>query len=555
MPVIVQKRIGKTRLLQEGRARADRAIKFISQLKHSTGEWAGKPFILMDWQEGALRRFYGTLKPDGTRQYRNVLWTTARKNGKTEIAGGGFILPLLYLDDEPGAQIYGAANDQGQANLLFNAVAPMVEQCPGLLRRSSFFPKDWRKSLGSKVQKRIVYYDKASFYATISSEAYTKDGLNPHGIVYDELHAAPNRELWDVLTTAQGARRQPAVVVTSTAGYDRHSIYREQYDYACKVRDGIIDDPTWLVLIYEAPETADWTDEDVWKLANPALGKFLSLDEMRTACKKAQEAPANEMTFRRLRLNQWVNSVIRWLPMDKWDACSQTVELESLKGRPCYGAIDLSSNIDLTALGLVFPRENGYDVIPHFWIPEDTAAEAEKRDRVPYREWARRGFIHLTPGNVVDYGFIRQTLREVRGLYDLKELAYDRWGAAKFIQDLEEDGFLVDPEAIKKNKFSTAPVVVPFGQGFASMSGPTKELMTLVLQQQIRHGGHPVLRWNADNMVVAMDPAGNLKPDKAKATQKIDGMVALIMALDRAIRHKGEDEPSIYETRGPIIFG
>jgi phage terminase large subunit-like protein len=279
-----------------------------------------------------------------------------------------------------------------------------------------------------------------------------------------------------------------------------------------------------------------------------------SIEEMRVACKQAQEMPAYEMTFRRLYLNQWVNSVQRWLPMDKWKACGGEINLEELKGRPCYAGLDLSSSIDLTALALAFPRDDGfYDILVDFWLPEDTAVEAEKRDRVTYREWARQGLVHLTPGNVIDYGFIRHILAEKRALYDLRELAYDRYGAAQLIQNLEEDGFIVDPEEIKKNKFSTAPVVVPFGQGFVSMSPPTKELMTLVLQKKIRHGNNSILNWNADNMVVAQDPAGNLKPDKAKATQKIDGMVALIMALDRAIKHEGE-APSIYETEGGITL-
>ena len=280
---------------------------------------------------------------------------------------------------------------------------------------------------------------------------------------------------------------------------------------------------------------------------------FRNIDEMRTECKQAQLNPAYEMTFRRLYLNQWTSSVTRWLPMHEWDACNGEVDLTALAGRPCYAALDLSSSIDLTSLNLVFPFNGGYITIPYFFIPEDTALENERRDHVPYRVWAKQGYINLTPGNVIDYGFIRQTLREVRAQYDLRELAYDRFGAVQLIQLLEEDGFLVDPEEIKKNRWSTSPVVVPFGQGFISMSPPTKELMTLVLQRQLRHGGHPVLRWNADNLVVKMDEAGNLKPDKAKATQKIDGMVALIMGLDRAIKHK-DDGPSIYETRGVIAL-
>jgi len=523
------------------KATADRAVLFFKQLKHSTGEYAGKAFELMPWQENQIiRPLFGTLNCDGTRQYRTCYIEVPRKNGKTEL-GAGVGLYLLFVDNEPGAQVYSAAGDRMQAGLIYSAASPMVRQAPALAKRSKVIDS----------QKRISVHSTNSYYQVLSAEAYSKHGINAHGILFDELHTQPNRELWDVLTTSQGSRRQPLIFVMTTAGYDRNSIGWEIHNYACKVRDGIINDPTFLPVIYAADEKEDWTDEDVWEKCNPALGAFRSLDEMRTLCKRAQEIPALEMTFRRLYLNQWVNSVERWLPMDKWDACNQPVNIEELKGRPCYAGLDLSSSIDLTALTLIFPREEGvYDILVDFWIPEDTAAEAEKRDRVPYLAWARQGLIHLTPGNVIDYGFIRQTIKNLRGMYNFKELAFDRYGAAQLIQNLEEDGFLVDPEAVKKaGQLNTAPIVVPFGQGFVSMSPPTKELMTLVLQQKIRHGGHPVLRWNADNLVVAQDPAGNLKPDKAKATQKIDGMVALIMALDRAIKHN-EVSASIYETEG-----
>lgn len=536
MAVVVKSRIGKEKLREVGNERADRVVRFISHLKHSTGEWAGKPFNLMPWQEEIIRRLYGTLNPDGTRQYRTLWFEVPRKNGKTELGAGGITLPLLYIDGEMGAQIYSAANDKDQAGLVFNAAAPMVEQNPSLDGVSKIYPP----------QKRIVYHRNRSFYTAVSSEAYTKDGLNAHGIIYDELHAAPNRELWDVLTTSQGSRRQPLTAVTTTAGYDRNSICWEQHDYACKVRDGIIDDPTWLVVIYAAPEDADWTDEDVWRACNPALGVFRSLDEISTLCKKAQETPALEMTFRRLYLNQWTSSVERWLPMDKWDACEG--EVGDLKGKACYAGLDLAATTDLTALSLVFPSGDSYSVISRFWIPGDTAREKERRDRVPYTLWAKQGFIKLTPGNVIDYGFIKQELLDLLDAgYNIRELAFDRWGATKLVQDLINTGrFTGDPEK-EPNKIP----IIPFGQGFASMSPPTKELMSLILSEKIRHGGNPVLRWNADNLVVYQDAAGNLKPDKAKSTQKIDGIVALIMGLDRATRHGGE-EKSIYEERGII---
>lgn len=503
----------------------DHAVKFINLLKHTKGEWAGKTFHLQDWQESIVRQLFGTLNPDGTRQYRTCYIELPRKNGKSTLAAG-IALYLLFGDGEIGAQVYSAANDRNQASLVFNDAAAMVRQSNGLLKRAKVIDS----------QKRIVYHDANSFYCAISAEAYSKFGYDSHGVIYDELHAAPNRDLWDVLTTSFGARRQPLLLCITTAGYDKNSICYEQHDYACKVRDGIIDDPTFLPVIYSAPEDADWTDEKVWHECNPALGTFRSIDEMRTLCKKAQETPALEMVFRRLYLNQWTGSVERWLPMDKWDLCSG--DLPDLKGKPCYAGLDLSATTDLTALNLIFHDGDTYFTIPRFWIPGDRARDKERLDRVPYSTWARQGYIKLTEGNVIDYAYVREELRQLREQYDIREIAFDRWGATKLVQDLQEDGF----------------TMVPFGQGFASMSAPTKELMNIVLSQKLRHGGHPVLRWNADSMTVAQDPAGNLKPDKAKATQRIDGIVALIMALDRATRHENDVKRSVYEDRGVRVL-
>jgi len=510
-------------------ARARRAVEFIQRLRHTKGQWAGQNFILQDWQrEKIIRPLFGTVNPDGSRQYRTCYVELPRKNGKTTVASA-IALYLLYADSEAGCEIYSAANDRPQAALVFNEAAAMVRQEPNLFNISKIVDS----------QKRIVYRRFNSFYCAISAEAFTKWGINAHGIIYDELHAAPDRDLWDTLTTSTGSRRQPLTLVITTAGYDRNSICWEQHDYALKVQNGIIEDPTFLPVIFSAPEDADWKDERVWAKCNPALGSFRSIGEMRTLCNKAMETPALEMAFRRLYLNQWVNSVERWLPMDAWDACSGKVDAEKLNGRTCYAGLDLSATTDLTALALVFAADDGsYDVMMHFWIPGDTAVDKEKRDRVPYRAWANEGLITLTHGNVIDYQYIRHTLHELREKYDIAEIAFDRWGATKLSQDLTDDGFLM----------------VPFGQGFASMSAPTKELMNLVLSKKIRHGGHPILRWNADNLVVRMDPAGNLKPDKEKSTQKIDGMVALIMAIDRASRHSNLIDTSIYETQGLTVI-
>jgi len=509
--------------------RANIAKTFIELLKHTKGEYAGNNFKLTEWQwKDIIQPLFGTINNDGTRQYRTCFIELPRKNGKSTLAAAIALL-LTFADGEAGSEIYGAANDRDQASLVFNEAAAMVRQAPGLSKISRVIDST----------KRIVYYARNSFYRAISAEAYTSWGYNAHGIIYDELHAAPNRELWDVLTTSQGARRQPLIVVITTAGYDRNSICWELHDYACKVKKGIIKDKTFLPVIYAAEEDDNWLDEKVWRKANPALGDFRQISEIRMLAKRAQETPALEMTFRRLYLNQWVNSAERWLSMDAWDACNGQVDIESLQGRTCYAGLDLASTTDLTALALVFASDDGTcDVLTYFWIPGDTATQKERKDRVPYHAWAKKGLITLTDGNVIDYKYIQHTLEQLREKYDIAEIAFDRWGATKLSQDLTDAGFLM----------------VPFGQGFASMSAPTKELMNLVLSKKIRHGGNPVLRWNCDNLVVRTDPAGNIKPDKEKSTQKIDGCVSLIMAIDRASRHSKLVDTSIYEDQGMVTL-
>lgn len=502
---------------------AERAVKFIGSLKHTKGQWAGLNFELQPWQrDGIIIPLFGALNPDGTRQYRTCFIELPRKNGKTTLAAA-IALYLLSADGEMGAEVYSAANDKDQASLVFNEAASMARQAPALIRRSRIIDST----------KRIIYHPTNSFYRAISSENYTKYGFNAHGIIYDELHAAPDRDLWDTLITSTGSRRQPLTVVITTAGYDRNSICWEQHDYALKVLKGIIEDPTFLPIIYAAPEDADWQDEEVWYACNPALGIFRNLEEMRGLAAKAKEMPALEMTFRRLYLNQWTSSAERWMQIDLWDACAGKINEKNLKGKPCYAGLDLSATTDLTALSLVFPDNGRYDVLVRFWIPKDTMRKKEHADKVPYSVWAKKGFVTPTEGNVIDYKYITHELKALRGKFDIKEVAFDRWGATKLVQDLQDEGF----------------TIVPFGQGFASMSPPTKELMNLVLGKKIRHGGNPVLRWNVDNLVVNQDPAGNLKPDKAKSTSRIDGVVATIMGLDRATRH-AVVKPSVYESRG-----
>ena len=299
-------------------------------------------------------------------------------------------------------------------------------------------------------------------------------------------------------------------------------------------------DPTFYPVIYGAGDTEDWTDPKVWKKANPSLGETIGMDKVIAACESARQNPGEENSFRQLRLNQWVKQAVRWMPMEKWDVCAAHINEDDLEGRVCYGGLDLSSTTDITAFVLVFPPtddDDRYILLPYFWVPEDTLELRVRRDHVPYDLWERQGKLFTTEGNVVHYGYIEQFIERLGERFNIREIAFDRWGAVQMVQNLEGMGF----------------TVVPFGQGFKDMSPPTKELMTLVLGKRIAHGGHPVLRWMMDNIYIRTDPAGNIKADKEKSTEKIDGAIAAIMGLDRAIRCGNDSRESVYNDRG-ILF-
>ena len=510
---------------------ANFAVTFIEQLCHTKGTWAGKKFKLLDWQEQIIRDLFGTLKPNGYRQFNTAYIEIPKKNGKSELAAAVALL-LCCGDGEQRAEIYGCAADRGQATVVFDVAADMVRMCPALNKRCKILTS----------QKRILFTPTNSFYQVLSAEAYSKHGFNIHGVVFDELHTQPNRKLFDVMTKGSGdARMQPLYFLITTAGTDTNSICYETHQKAKDILEGRKIDPTFYPVIYGAGEDEDWTDPRVWLKSNPSLGETIGMDKVEAACESAKQNPGEENSLRQLRLNQWVKQAVRWMPMDKWDACALPANEEMLEGRVCYGGLDLSSTTDLTSFCLVFPPEDEddpYYVLPYFWVPEDTLDLRVKRDHVPYDLWHRQGYLETTEGNVVHYGYIEKFIERLGERFNIRDIAFDRWGATQMSQDLENMGF----------------TVVPMGQGFASMSPPTKELMKLTLEKKIAHGGHPVLRWNMDNIFIRTDPAGNIKADKAKSTEKIDGAIAMIMALDRAIRCGNDTSESVYDTRGLLVF-
>lgn len=509
--------------------KADRAVTFIENLKHTKGQWAGKPFFLLPWQEQIVRDIFGVVKEDGTRQFKTAYVEIGKKNGKSELAAA-VALYLLYADGEPSAEVYGAAADRQQASIVFDVARRMVEMSPALVKRSKVMT----------ATKRLVNYSNAGFYQVLSAEVGTKHGLNVSGLVFDELHAQPNRQLYDVLTKGSGdARLQPLFFLITTAGNDRNSICYEVHTKAVDLLAGRRVDPTFYPVVYSLPLDADWKDEKNWYQVNPSLGYTIKMDTVRQSFAEALQNPADEMTFKWLRLNMWVSSTTAWIPDQVFMKGATPIDLDALRGRECYGGLDLSSTGDITALVLMFPprnEEEKYILLPFFWVPEDTIPIRVRRASVPYDTWVKQGIMKATPGNVIDYNYIEQFIHKLFEIYNIKEIAVDRWNATQLIQNLTDDGF----------------TMVPFGQGYKDMSPPSKEFYKLLMQGQIIHGGNPVLRWMAGNVVIDQDPAENIKPTKAKSPEKIDGIVASIMALDRCIRH--EQTESIYDSRGLIVF-
>ena len=455
---------------------------------------------------------------------------TMVKTHNSELAAA-IALYLLYADNEPSAEVYGAACDRNQASIVFDVARQMVEMSPALMRRSKI------RSAG----KRIINYRNAGFYQVLSAETGTKHGLNVSGLVFDEIHAQPNRKLYDVLTKGSGdAREQPLFFIITTAGNDKNSICYELHTKALDLMAGRKKDATFYPVVYGLEHEEDWTDEANWYKANPSLGHTIQIDRVREAYRNAVENPAEENVFKQLRLNIWTSASIRWIPEQVYDKGSLPIDLDSLRGRMCYGGLDLSSTSDITALVLTFPPRSDdekYILLPFFWLPEDTLELRCRRDHVLYDVWQKQGFIQTTEGNVIHYGFIEKFIERLGETYHIREIAYDRWNATQMVQNLEDMGF----------------TMVPFGQGFKDMSPPSKELFKLLMEGNIIHGGNPVLKWMASNVVMRQDPAGNIKPDKEKSVEKIDGIVASIMALDRCIRN-GTGSGSVYDERGVIAF-
>lgn len=508
---------------------AELAIGFFRDcLKHIEGAMAGQPFLLEDWQKAIIGNLFGWKRKDRkgriVRRYREAMIYVPRKNGKTPLAAG-ICNYVLFCDGERGAQIYSAAAEREQAALLYRHAKGMVEQEAELLSRAKIYGGAGHRSI-------VLRDDEASVYKVLSADADTKHGGNSHLVIVDELHAQPNRDLVDVLQTSMASenRKQPLLVHITTADFDRESICNEKHDYACKVRDGVINDPSFLPVIYEALPDEDWTDPEVWQKANPNLGVSVSLDYLDRECMRAQETPTYENTFKRLHLNMKTQNDVLWIALAAWDLCAGLNDGESpiqwrdrmekeLAGSECFGGLDLATTTDIAALVLAFRRDGETILLPYFWVPVNGARQRSQRDRVPYETWISQGLIEATDGDVIDYDVIRAHINELQTQFNIKELAIDRWNATQICTQLAADSF----------------EVFMHGQGYAGMSAPSKEFERVILEKTLRHGGNPVLRWMASNVAAEIDASGNIKPSKKKSTERIDGIVAGVMAVGRVM--------------------
>lgn len=520
---------GAERGLRWDPAAAEAALVFMAALRHSKGEWAGQPLRLEPWQQFVVGSLIGWKRADGLRRFRTSYQEIARKNGKSTLAAA-FGLYLAFGDGEPGAEVYAAATKRDQAKIVWSEAVRMVKRTPALLRRVRPFAGN------------LYAAGTDSKFEPLGRDSDSMDGLNPAGCIVDELHAHPSREVWDVLETALGSRRQPLMFAITTAGVDqdRHSICWSQRDFAVKVLEGVVPDDSLFAYIATLDPGDKWNDPGNWVKANPNLGVSVKLDDLATLAARAEFMPAAVQAFRRLRLNEWVNVADRWLDPALWDACAEPIPWADLKGQRCVAGLDLSTTEDTTALVLVFPQPDGRVLVrPYFWVPADRIRLRSARDKVPYDQWAQQGLLTATPGDVVDYRAIEATIRAVCAEYRVEELAFDKWNATDLITRLDHDG---------------VTKTVEFRQGFQSLSPPFKLLSTLIRNGLLRHDGHPVLRWHVSNVYADSDAMENLKPSKKRSTDRIDGVVALCMGLARAIALP-PPKVSKYETADLAVMG
>jgi phage terminase large subunit-like protein len=509
----------------KGLSRAERNIRFIESLRITSGIHARRKFQVRDWQRQIIEAWYAT-DAEGVRIVRTGLLSVARKNGKSGLCAALALCHLLGPEMEPRGQIVVGATDRDQSALIFDEVVAFIED---------------NERFGSECnikrhEKTIEHLPSGSKFRALSSDAKKAHGLSPSVVILDELAqwgTGAGRALYDALTTAQGARKEPLVLVIGTQSADDHALMSQLVDYAKAVRSGSITDPTFSGFVFEIPPELDVFDEGNWPLANPAINDFRSREDMRMLAERAQRMPTLEASFRNLFCNQRTDAEERWLPAQEWDACcDDSIDLDALAGTRCLAALDLGSVRDLTAFGVFWPESGVLAVWA--WCPADNMRAREDTDRVPYSTWAKQGYIEATPGRATDKKRVAFRLAELCARFQPQLIAFDPWQITELERILNEEGI-------------TLPPFRQFGQGYKSMSPAIKAFEERVLNRRLKHRGNPLLTWAVSNVAIERDAAGNMKPSKERSRERIDPAVAAIMPVGLAAQEPPavEFDPSL----------
>ena len=476
-------------------------------LVHSKGTHANKPFVLLDWQYDIIKQLYGTYTENGLRRYRNGLILIPRKNGKTTLCAGLCLYELLF--GEASGEVYAVANSREQARIIFGIASEMVGRSKILTKRI-------------KIYKNALYNSKnRSIFKVLSRDANTALGLNASFVIFDELLAAPDDSLYNSMVTSMGARKQPLMLSISTAGFSKASFLYQLVEHGDRINSGVVNDDTFFARIYGLRDEDDWTKEDVWYRCNPSLGHTISIEFFRTEYNRAKEFPRFENAFKTLYLNAWIDHEKSWIGDSQWMLCGKDTDISEFKGETCYAGLDLSSTTDLTALVLCFYKNDKYYVFSYAFCPEENIKHRSRKDKVGYELWKNQNHLLSTPGNATDYDYVLKKLNDLSADYNISAVMIDRWNSSYLSNKLMDSGFNV----------------VAFGQGFSSMSSPVKALERLVLSKNIIHDNNPVLRWCMSNVILKVDAAGNAKADKSKSRERIDLVIALLMALDECSKN------------------
>lgn len=502
----------------------EKAINFIQKLKHTKGKWAGKFLLLEPWQKFIVFNLFAWRKADGTRRFRYAYVEVARKNGKTALAAG-IALYMLFAEKEPRAEVYSVATVKDQAKLCFNDSVAIVKQT-SLSQRMRVF------------RDSILYEQLGAYFKPLSSDDGIHDGYSPYCVIVDEYHAHKDNGMLDVMRSGMAARTQPLVFIITTAGFNKNYPCYAYRQNAKNVMNGIVEDDSLFAIIFEMDAEDDWTDPQCWAKANPNLGISVDYEYLAGEVKDAQNRPEAVRGVKTKNLNMWVDAETTWILDEMWQKCSGSLTLADVEGCKCWGGLDLSNISDITAFVLLFEIEDKLALVPKFWIPEDKLQEKIAKENVGFAEWVQKGYVTVTPGNILDYDFVKADIMNLAEKYDVSSIAYDRWNSSQTIIQLQDEGLEMSP----------------FGQGYGSMSAPSKEFEKMVLAGKIEHFGNPVLRWMLASTAIQTDPAGNIKPDKRKSSQKIDGIVASIMALGEMMTAKAKEEKNPYQSRGMRSF-